>query len=124
MVEPTAEDDRIRRQTELGSQRWEAIGHFLTDGDYLGFHLSNYRGAIAEYEKAWELLDTPWQQRTGADILDGIADFALRSGEIELARETLEILRPRAAQIARASLQLACDKLAALAIGQEQDPTS
>ena len=84
----TADVDRARMRKELGFQRWEAAGHFLTYGDYLGFNQGDYRGAITEYEKAWELLSTPWQKRTGgADILLGIADFALRSEDADLAGE-------------------------------------
>jgi hypothetical protein len=107
-------------RTELGVMRWEGIGHLLSDGDYLGFNESNYRGAIAEYEKAWNLLDTPWQRQTGgADILEGIADFALRSGDPKLARETLDSITPRAAQIASRSLRAACNKLTLLAAEHE-----
>ncbi len=104
----------------LGAERWEAIGHVLSDGDYLGFNEGDYRGAIVEYEKAWNLLSTPWQRQTGgADILEGIADFALRSGEATLAKETLDSLLPRVGQIARPSLREACDKLALFAAKQE-----
>jgi hypothetical protein len=112
-------------RTELGSERWEAVGYCLNDGDYLGFNRSEYRGAIAEYEKAWELLNTPWQRQTGgAAILEGIADFAILSGDPELAKETLESLRPRMARIANASLRAACDKLVMLAGESPQEQTS
>jgi hypothetical protein len=116
MAGPTDEEDRIRLRAELGFQRWEAIGHFLTDGDYLGLNQSDYRGAIAEYEKAWELLSTQWQQQTGGvDILEGIADFALRSEDPGLAAEVLHSFLARANSIADVSLRDACDKLARLA---------
>ncbi|MBX7461854.1 hypothetical protein [Qipengyuania huizhouensis] len=109
-------------KSELGFQKWEAMGHFFSEGDYLGFNKSDYRGAIAEYEKAWLLLSTPWQQQTGgSDILEGIADFALRSRDPELASKTLDSLLPRAHEIADASLREACDNLADLARQQEQD---
>lgn len=98
------------------------MGHFLGDGDYLGFNQSDHRGAIAEYEKAWELLSTPWQQQTGgADILEGIADFALLSDDPDLAAEILNGILPRANQIGDASLRDACDKLAQLADQKHQD---
>ena len=117
-----AERDLNRMRTSLGVQRWEAIGHLLSDGDYLGFNESDYRGAIAAYDKAWDLLNTPWQRQTGgADILEGIADFAVLSGDPELAKNTLDNLLPRAAQIDRISLRAACDKLAMLAAKREQD---
>ncbi|GMM92725.1 hypothetical protein [Qipengyuania sp. MTN3-11] len=109
-------------RAELGFQKWEAMGHFFNDGDYLGFNQSNYRGAIAQYERAWELLSTPWQQETGgADILEGIADFALRSKDPELAAEILGGLLHRANPIDDASLRDACDKVAQLASQQPQD---
>ena len=109
-------------RTELGFSKWEAIGHFLGDGDYLGFNQSDSRGAIEAYEEAWNLLSTPWQQQTGgADILVGIADFALRSKDPDLAAEILDGLVTRAHQIADASLHEACDKLAHLARQQEPD---
>ena len=115
-----AERDLNRMRTSLGVQRWEAIGHLLSDGDYLGFNESDYRGAIAAYDKAWDLLNTPWQRQTGgADILGGIADFALLSEDPELAGEALDSLLPRAAQIASSSLCAACDKLASLAAKRE-----
>lgn len=107
--------DRIRLRRELGA-RWEAVGHLLVDGDYLGFNRSDYFGAISNYEKAWQLLYTPWQRRTGgADILEGIANFAVLSDDPDLAKTTLESLRPRVAEIASASLKAACAKLAVLA---------
>jgi hypothetical protein len=122
MAETLSDEDGSRLRTELGFQQWEAIGHFLIDGDYLGFNEADYRGAIAEYEKAWELLRTPWQQQVGgADILNGIADFALRSEDPDLAAETLGNLLHRAKQIANASLREACDELAQLASQLDRD---
>jgi hypothetical protein len=116
MTQALPESDRLRLREELGLQRFEAIGHFLTDGDYLGFNCSDFRGAIAEYEKAWQLLSTPWQRETGgADILEGIADFALRSEDPGLAQETLTSLAPRAAESGHTSVDLALANLASLA---------
>ncbi|WP_417319659.1 hypothetical protein [Erythrobacter aureus] len=109
-------------RAELSFQKWEAMGHFFSDGDYLGFNQSDYRGAIAEYEKAWEILSSPWQQQTGgADILEGIADFALRSADPDFAAEILDSLLPRVNQIAEASLRDACENLAQLARQRPQD---
>ncbi|WP_395397982.1 hypothetical protein WBP07_25985 [Novosphingobium sp. BL-8A] len=100
-------------RNELGFQRWEAIDHFLGYGDYLNLNEFDFRGAIAEYENAWELLDTPWQQEVGgADILEGIADFALKSGDPKLAGETLSRLLPRATMMANSTLREACERLA------------
>ena len=111
-----AENDRLRLRTELGFERFEAIGHFLTEGDYLGFNCGDFRGAIDEYEKAWQVLTSPWQREAGgADILEVIADAALRSGDAELAQETLDSLSPRAAQIGNASVDAAVANLASLA---------
>lgn len=63
-------DETVRLREELGPQQFEAIQHWLSDGDYLGLNCGDYRGAIEEYEKAWQLLATPWQRQTGgADIL-------------------------------------------------------
>lgn len=122
MAEPSSDEDRSRLRAELGSQKWDAMGHFLTDGDYLGLNQSDYRGAIAEYEKAWALLGSRWQQQTGgADILEGIADFALRSEDPDLAAKILDSLLPRVNRIAGTSLRDACDKLARLAGQRPQD---
>lgn len=122
MGEPWSDEDRSRMRAELGFQKWEAMGHFFSDGDYLGFNQSDYRGAIAEYEKAWELLSSPWQQQKGgADILEGIADFALRSEDPDFAAEILDSLLPRVNQIADASLRDACKNLAQLASQRPQD---
>jgi hypothetical protein len=112
----TADSDQTRMREELGFQRWEAVGHFLTDGDYLGFNLGDYRGAIAEYEKAWQVLFTSWQQETGgADILLGIADFALRSEDKGLAEETFAQLSLRASKVGNAALDEVLGKLKELA---------
>ncbi len=122
MVKPWSDEDRSRMRAELGFQKWEAMGHFFSDGDYLGFNQSDYRGAIVEYEKAWELLSGPWQQQTGgADILEGIAEFALRSEDPDFAAEILDSLLPRANRIADASLRDACANLAQLASQRPQD---
>ena len=122
MTKPWSDEDRSRMRAELGFEKCEAMGHFLSEGDYLGFHQSDYRAAIAEYEKVWELLSTPWQQETGgADILEGIADFAVRSKDPELAGEILDSLLQRANRIDEASLRDACDKVAELASLQPQD---
>lgn len=122
MSKPWSDEDRSRMRAELGFLKWEAMGYFFSDGDYLGFNQSDYRGAIAEYEKAWELLSSGWQQQTGgADILEGIADFALRSEDPDLAAEILDSLLPRVNRIAETSLREACDKLARLASQRPQD---
>ena len=116
MAAPSSERDRERMRTELGFQRWQAIGHFLIEADYLAFHRSDYRGAIAEYEKAWELLTTPWQRQIGGpDLLEGMAFYALRSEDPELARETLHTLVPRVKQVADPAVQEAIAKLSVLA---------
>lgn len=117
-----SDEDRSRMKSELGFQKWEAMGHFLSDGDFLGLNQSDYPGAIAEYEKAWSLLSTPWQQQTGgADILEEIADFALQSGDPDLASEILHCLLPRANRITDPALREACDKLVDLARQRERD---
>lgn len=101
---------------------WETMGDFFSDGDYLGFNKSDYRGAIAEYQKAWELLRTPWQQQIGgSDILEGVADFALQSEDPDLATEIMDWLLPRADGIVDADLQEACERLAHLASQRERD---
>jgi hypothetical protein len=46
MPEPWSDEDRSRMRAELGFQKWEAVVHFLSYGDYLGFNKSDYRGAI------------------------------------------------------------------------------
>lgn len=103
-------------RADPGAEIWEALGDLLSDGDYLGFNRSDFRGAIAQYEKAWELLSTRrLQQNIGADILGGIADFALRSGDPDLAADMLESLMLRAEQIPDDSLCKACDQLELLA---------
>ena len=123
MSKPSLEHDSLRLREELGFLRWQAIGHFVSDGDYLGLIEGDYRGAIAEYEKAWELLSTPWQLRTGgADLLEGIAEFALQSEDPELADETFSSLLPRAADSDRPLIRVALGKLALLA-GKQQAAT-
>jgi hypothetical protein len=124
MSTPSLDADRERMREELGFTRWEAIGHFTIEGDYQGFNLGNYRGAIFEYEKAWQVLFTPWQQRTGGvDLLMGIADFALRSESAGLAEEALNLLAPRSAEVGSAELDEALGKLARLAAA-EQGPSN
>lgn len=116
MAEPTSDDECARMRADLGAEKWEALGDFLSEGDYLGFNRSDFRGAIAQYEKAWELLGTRRLQRiSGTDILGGIADFALRSGDPDLAADILESLMLRAEQISDDSLRNACDQLELLA---------
>ena len=116
MARTSSDSDQLRLRKELGFLQWEAIGHFLIDGDYLGLNLEDFRGAIAEYEKAWELLHSPWQRQAGgAEILKGIADFALRSEDVVLAGEVLDGLLPRAAEIESDSLRVVIEKLALLA---------
>lgn len=116
MAKQITDEDRTRLQTELGFQRWEALGHFFSDGDFYGMNEGNYRAAIAEYEKAWGLLVTPWQrQGAGADILEAIADYAIRSKDAELASETLQTLVSRADGIDHPSLHTALAELSLLA---------
>ena len=124
MTTPSLDADRERMCAELGFERWEAIGHFTIDGDYQGLNLGNYREAITQYEKAWQLLFTPWQRRTGGvDLLLGIADFALRSENAQLAEETLDLLSPRASEVASAELEAALVKLGRLSASpDEQSP--
>lgn len=116
MTKAITEEDRSRLRTELGFQDWDALHHFSSYGDFLGMNESNYRGAIAEYEKAWGLLVTPWQrQGAGADILEAIADYAIRSKDAELASETLQTLVSRADEIDHPSLHTALAELSLLA---------
>ena len=121
MAEPWSDEDRSRMRAELGFQKWEAMGHFLIEGDYLCFNRYDYRSAMGVYEKAWELLSTPWQQKTGGpDILEAIADSVLRSKDPELAAEIIDSLLRRANQIDDASLRITCDKVAGLASQRPQ----
>lgn len=125
MAAPVSNDNSDRLRTALNFERWEAISHFIGDGDFLAFHQSDYRGAIVEYEKAWDLLETPWQrEEAGADILRGIADFAVRSEDPYLASDTLETLLPRIvefAEFAETALGLECEELMRLADAQQKD---
>ena len=121
MTNPNPNDECARMREDLGPEKWEALGHFLSEGDYLGLNRSDYRGAIAQYEKAWELLGTRrLQQIWGADILGGIADFASRSGDPDLATDILDSVMLCAAQISDASLRKACDQLELLANQTDQ----
>ena len=116
MVKPWPASDRERLKAELGFQRWEGWGHLAIDADYLAFHQSDYRGAIANYEKLWTWLTTQWQREmAGPDILEGIALYALHSKDPDLAKETLESLLPRAEGMSDPELGEACVKLAELA---------
>lgn len=120
MTGQSSDLDAIRLRKELGFSRWEAISHFLIDGDYLGFNQSNYLGAIAEYEKAWALLATPWQRQVGGiAILTGIADFALQSEDKELASQKLDDLLTWAEETVNAPLHVMLGKLAVLAGKQD-----
>ncbi|MGV3511400.1 MAG: hypothetical protein ACO1OX_05285 [Novosphingobium sp.] len=110
------EDAIVRLKAELGSMRVEAIGHFLSDGDFLGFNQEDFEGAIAEYEKAWNQLSTPWQQQNaGVPILSGIADFALHSGDPDLASRVLGGIMARSGLVDVQPLRDACAKLQILA---------
>lgn len=96
--------------------RVEAIGHFLSDGDFLGFHEQNFEGAIAQYEKAWNQLSTSWQkQDAGVQILSGIADFALRSEDSDLASRVLGGIMARSGLVDIPTLRDACTRLEILA---------
>lgn len=108
--------ETIRLRSELGREKWEAIGHFLIDGDYLGFNEGNFQGAIEKYEEAWKLLSTPWQQRVGgSDILRGMVDFALQARDPSLASKVHQCVVPRLAMIGDASLESESEKLAKFA---------
>lgn len=116
MSEPGADEVGARLRSELGLQRWEAIGHYLSDGDFLGLNLRDYQGAIKEYQNAWNLLSTPWQRQVcGADILAGIAEFALQSRDPKLASEILGTLLCYAESTNNESLQSAYEALSELA---------
>ena len=73
---------------EIGSVRYEAICHFLIDGDYKADHLEDYAGAFADYAKAWSMLVTAEARRqSGPGILQAMEEFAARSGEPNLVEE-------------------------------------
>ncbi|WP_140850267.1 hypothetical protein [Sphingomonas glacialis] len=73
--------------TEIGSENYQAVCHFVIEGDYKADHQRDFEGAFAEYEKAWALLETAeTRQLLGSDLLDAMLDFAARSGDQELIR--------------------------------------
>ena len=77
-------------QLELDSITHEAIKNFSAAGDELAAK-EDFEGAIAEYNKAWELLPDPknsWNASTW--ILAAIADALFMSGYLTSAREALE----------------------------------
>ena len=116
-MEDHSEAERQRLREELGFQRWQALGHFLTEASYLGFNRGDYRGAVEQCEKAWSLFETGWQQETGGgDVLIAMVDFALRSGDAALVAETLAQLSDRASQVGNAELDEAIQNLAQLSV--------
>jgi len=75
---------------ELSPTVHEAIQHFCADGDALAA-ARRYEEAIAEYNRAWEIVPEPknrWNASTW--ILAAIADAAFLAGYNTSAREALE----------------------------------
>lgn len=78
---------------EIGIMRYEAVGHFLTDGDYKADNEGDFEGAFADYAQAWSLLVTAQARAwAGPEILEAIAEFADRSGSKDLKAKA-ELLR-------------------------------
>jgi len=81
---PKSETQR-QMVAEIGIMRYEAVGHFLVDGDYKADHEGDFEGAFADYTHAWSLLSTAQARAlAGPDILEAIAEFADRSGREDL----------------------------------------
>lgn len=80
----------MKNQHELDTQTHEAIKSLCARGDDLA-NLNRYKEAIAEYNKAWELVPAPknvWEASTW--ILVAIADACFLGGYRTSAREALE----------------------------------
>ncbi|WP_037494054.1 hypothetical protein [Sphingomonas sp. PAMC 26605] len=79
--------------SEIGLMRYEAICHFLIDGDYKADHQNDFAGAYLEYANAWSMLVTAKaRQLSGLGLLNTIADFAARSGDSKLIAEANELV--------------------------------
>ncbi|MFD2579979.1 hypothetical protein ACFSTD_18315 [Novosphingobium colocasiae] len=75
---------------ELPSTVLDAITRFCADGDLLAAS-GKYEEAIAEYNRAWEIVPEPKNQWKAATwILAAIADAAFLAGYKTSAREALE----------------------------------
>ena len=73
---------------EIGLTRYEAVCHFLIDGNYKADHEEDFAAAFAEYVNAWSMLVTTKARRLGGiEILEAISLFAARSGQPELVEE-------------------------------------
>lgn len=89
---PKSETQR-QMAAEIGIMRYEAVGHFLTDGDYKADNEGDFEGAFADYAQAWSLLVTAQARAwAGPEILEAIAEFADRSGSKDLKAKA-ELLR-------------------------------
>ncbi|MDB5712452.1 MAG: hypothetical protein JWL96_4522 [Sphingomonas bacterium] len=81
-------DTQIRISSEIGAARYEAICHFLIDGDYQADHHDDVAGAFHDYANAWSMLVTAKaRQLAGLDILEGIDDFANQAGDPKLIEQ-------------------------------------
>ncbi|MFA5965744.1 MAG: hypothetical protein WC804_17140 [Sphingomonas sp.] len=79
--------------SEIGLMRYEAICHFLIEGDYKADHQNDFAGAYSEYANAWSMLVTAKaRQLSGSGLLNAIADFAARSGDNILIAEATELM--------------------------------
>lgn len=75
---------------ELPSATHEAITQFCADGDAFA-GAGRYEEAIAEYNRAWEIVPEPKSQWNASTwILAAIADAAFLGGYAASAREALE----------------------------------
>lgn len=85
MIKASASELQTLLVAEIGQMRFEAIRHFLSDGDYKAFNESDFAGAFADYMEAWSLLGTRVARSLGgSDIVKGISEFAASSGDPEL----------------------------------------
>ena len=82
--------------------RFDAVGHFLGDGDYKADHEGDFAGAFADYLEAWSLLVTPTARwLAGSDILDAIAEFAAKSGIADLQEEAAALVAAHEQEISQ-----------------------
>lgn len=73
--------------------RFEAIGHFIGDGDFKANNEGDYAGAFADYMEAWSLLATVTARSlAGPDILKGISEIAVNSGDPALQEEAAALV--------------------------------